>query len=306
MNLSVVIPNYEGGDLLSKNLPKVLEELENYKEGKVEVIVVDDCSTDNSVEVVKKHPSIKLIQNNKNSGFSITVNKGVSEAKGDVLLLLNTDVYPEKGFLLPLLQHFKDPQVFAVGCLDKSVEKDGVFLHGRGTGQWKRGFLFHQKGEIDKKDTLWVSGGSGAYRKSTWDTLEGLNELYSPFYWEDIDLSYRAQKAGFKVLFEPKSVVNHEHEKGAIKKKFSPFFVKTIAFRNQFFFVWTNLTDTNLLIQHFISLPYHFIKTLLNGDVAFHIGFLKALLKFGQVMKSRKKNKELSKLSDQEVVARYR
>ncbi len=223
MNVTIVIPNYNGEDVLRKNLPKVLSEVENYKDGKIEVIVVDDASTDSSESVISNFirsagsgqiSNLKFFKNNKNLGFSSTVNKGVGHAKGDIVILLNTDVYPEKGFLDPLLNNFKDKSVFAVGCMDKSIENGKVVLRGRGLGTWKRGFLVHKRGEVDARNTLWVSGGSGAFRKDIWNKLGGLNELYSPFYWEDIDLSYRAQKSGYKVIFEPKSVVFHEHEKG--------------------------------------------------------------------------------------------
>lgn len=306
MNISVVIPNYNGEELLSKNLPLLFQELSNYTKGRIEVIVVDDGSEDNSVNVIKKFPKVKLLINPKNVGFSQTVDKGVKEASGELILLLNTDVSPQKDFLDPLLTHFNDPKVFAVGCMDKSVEKNGeIVLRGRGMGSWKRGFLVHSRGEVDLNDTLWVSGGSGMFRKSIWEKLGGLNTLYNPFYWEDIDLSYRAQKSGYKVIFENKSVVLHEHEKGVIKKKFSPFRVKSIVYRNQFIFVWTNLTDFSLIIKHFLWLPYYFIKTILSLDFAFSIGFLNALFRFTKILKTRYNNKRLFILSDLEVTKKY-
>lgn len=306
MNVSVVIPNYNGEELLLKNLPELFNELNKYKKGEIEVIVVDDGSEDNSVNVIKRFSKVKLLINPKNVGFSQTVNKGVEEAKGELILLLNTDVLPQKDFLDPLLTHFNDPNVFAVGCMDKSVEKNGeIVLRGRGIGLWKRGFLVHSRGEVDSNDTLWVSGGSGMFRNSIWEKLGGLNTLYNPFYWEDIDLSYRAQKSGYKVIFENKSVVLHEHEKGIIKKKFSPFRVKSIVYRNQFIFVWTNLTDFNLVLKHFLWLPYYFIKTILSLDFAFTVGFLSALLRIPKILKTRYNNKRLFILSDLEVTKKY-
>jgi GT2 family glycosyltransferase len=305
MNLSVIIPNFNGGEILEKNLSKVLAQLKTYTAGKVELIVVDDGSEDNSLEVLNKFPQVEVYKNPKNMGFSFTVNKGVSFAKGDILLLLNTDVYPDNGFLTPLLEHFKDEKVFAVGCMDKSVEGKETILRGRGIGTWQRGFLVHARGEVDKSDTLWVSGGSGAFRKTIWDKLGGLNELYNPFYWEDIDLSYRGQKSGYKVLFEAESMVTHEHEKGAIKRKFSSFDVKVISYRNQFFFAWTNLTDVDLLIRHFIWLPYHFINTLIKGDFAFTLGFFRSLIYIPKVIKSRIDNKLVFIRKDREVVSLY-
>ncbi len=298
MNVSIVIPNYNGGEILGENLPKVLDAV-----GDAEIIVVDDASTDESLKRLNNFKTkVKVLKNEKNLGFSSTINKGVKEAKGEIVILLNTDVIPEKGFLAPLLSHFKDDKIFAVGCMDKSVEDDKIVLRGRGIGQWKRGFLAHSRGEVDKISTLWVNGGSGAFRKSIWEKLGGFNELYSPFYWEDIDLSYRAIKSGFKVLFEPKSIVIHEHEKGAIKITYSNFKVKTIAYRNQFIFVWKNVTDLNLQLLHLFWLPYFFIKALLRRDLAFFKGFFGAFILLPKIIESSLENQEMFVLKDSQVV----
>ena len=300
MDISIVIPNYNGAKLLEKNLPKVLEAVSSYKKGKVEIIIVDDASTDNSLDLAKDK-NVVILKNEKNLGFSSTVNKGVREATGDIVVLLNTDVYPQENFLEPLLKHFEDdssassgePNVFAVGCLDKSVEGEKIVERGRGLGEWKRGFLIHRRGEVDKTNTLWVSGGSGAFRKSIWDKLGGLNELYNPFYWEDIDLSYRALKSGYKIFFESKSIVFHEHEKGSIKE---------IAYRNQFIFVRENATDINLRFMYFIWLPYHFLKALLRRDWPFFIGYFKALVLMPKVIKSSLNYQKLFIFSDKQVI----
>ncbi|MBI5465532.1 glycosyltransferase family 2 protein [Candidatus Gottesmanbacteria bacterium] len=289
MRVSIVVPNYNSGEALLKNLPEVL------KTGADEVIVVDDDSTDNSVESIKyyvlsikygnKH--IKILENKKNLGFSSTVNRGMEEAGGEIVVLLNTDVIPEKNFLDPLISHFSDPKVFAVGCLDKSLENGKIVLRGRGLAKWGRGFLIHWRGEVNKSDTFWVSCGSGAFRKSLWEDLGGLDPLYNPFYWEDIDLSYRAQKAGYKIFFEPKSVVTHRHEEGVIRQKFSPFYIKMIAHRNQFVFAWKHMNKWDLWFSHFFWLPYHFIRALFSFNLAFWLGFLLALVKILRILKKK-------------------
>lgn len=311
MKISIVIPNYNGEELLRKNLPKLIEAVCNYKD--IEIIIVDDGSTDDSINIIQNSEfriqnsnlKLKIIQNEKNLGFSSTVNKGAKEAKGDILVLLNTDVVPEKDFLKPLMEHFNDESVFAVGCMDKSIENGKTVLRGRGIGKWKKGFLVHKRGEINKTNTLWVGGGSGAFRKLIWDRLGGLNQIYDPFYWEDIDLSYRALKSGYKVLFEPKSIVYHEHEKGAIRKKFSPFKIKTIAYRNQFIFVWENETDFDLQISHLLWLPYHLIKALLRRDLAFFLGFFKAFILLPKIIQSSFKAQKLFIKSDREVIKEF-
>lgn len=311
MNISVIVPNYNGESLLKKNLEKVFNECDSYKSGKTEVIVVDDGSVDNSVKVINELKSsrvnaLTLIENEKNLGFSPTVNRGVAAATGEIVILLNTDVYPEAGFLVPLLKHFTNMKVFAVGCLDRSIENRGVILRGRGLGEWRRGFLTHRKGEVNKANTLWVSGGSGAFRKSIWENLGGFNELYAPFYWEDIDLSYRALKSGYEVLFEPKSVVVHEHEKGSIKNKYSEFKIKTTAYRNQIIFVWENITDFSLQINHIVWLPYHFTKAFLNRDWAFPLGFLEAFILLPKIIKSKLSYKKLFVKKDKEILGNYK
>lgn len=309
MDISIIIPNYNGEELLKKNLPSVIDSVSNYH-GAIEIIVVDDCSTDHSIKSIKYYVSsskykdiqFKILQNEKNMGFSSTVDKGVKEATGDLVLLLNTDVIPERNFLNPLIKHFQDEKVFAIGCMDKSVESGKVILRGRGIGRWQRGFFVHSRGEIDKTDTLWVSCGSGIFRKSIWDKLGGLDTLYNPFYWEDIDLSYRAIKSGYKILFEPKSIVVHEHEKGSIKKKYSESEVKTIAYRNQFIFVWKNATDLDLQFLHIFWLPYHFLKAVFRKDIAFFKGLFYAFIRLPEIIAFRLKSKKYYVKTDKKIV----
>ncbi len=277
MTVSIVIPNYNGEALLRRHLSQVIVAV-----GKQcrEIIVVDDNSTDRSVQLVNSLINnkriIKLIKNQKNLGFASTVNRGVRAAKAEIIVLLNTDVYPEKGFLAPLLPHFSDPKVFAVGMMDKSVEGDKVVLRGRGVAQWQRGFYVHQRGEIDQSDTAWVAAGSGAFRKSTFLQLGGFSEIYNPFYWEDIDLSYRAVQAGYRLVFEPQSAVVHEHEQGAIKQKYSPRPVELIAYRNQFLFVWRN-ANLRQWLSHLFWLPYHLIFTTIKSRGLFLLAFFWAI-----------------------------
>lgn len=297
MDISIIIPNYNGEKILPKNLPHVLAAVKGYKKGKVEIIIPNDPSTDNSKIVIAEFIASlkgsgiigKTIDNIKKeeAGFSKNVDRGVSLATGDILILLNSDVSPHKDFLEPLLLHFSDDKVFAVGCMDESIEHGKTVMRGRAVAYWARGFLLHQAGTLDKTNTFWVSGGSGAFRKRVWDKLGGLDVLFNPFYWEDIDLSYRALKSGYKLIFEKKSVVVHEHEEGAIKTKFKAKYVQRIAYRNQFFFVWKNITDGGLLFSHIIWLPYHFVTAFMRKDWAFSQGFFLALVQLNGIEHSR-------------------
>ena len=311
MNISIVIPNYNGVEIMKKNLPYVLALLNEYKKGKKELIIVDDGSTkDDSVTFLQRFQEkysssdlpITILINMKNRGFSPTVNRGVEKAKGDVVILFNTDVRPEKDCLAPALKHFAREEVFAVGMMDKSKEDGKIVLRGRGVGRFERGFLMHNAGELDKTNTLWVSGGSGVFRKKIWDKLGGLNELYTPFYWEDVDLGYRSLKAGYTLVFEKESTVIHEHEEGAIKKDETKKKITSTAFRNQIFFMWLNITSPSLLLSHVVWLPYYFLKAIMSGDRAILSGIFQALCAIPKVLISRRKTVRLFTLPDLAVV----
>src|SRR5258706_2965814 len=294
LSVSIVIPNWNGVYLMEKHLQHVLDAAPN-----AQVVVADDMSSDGSVEYLKKNfPSIIVVERHRREGFAANVNAGVAKATGDIIILLNTDVEPEKGFLRPLLDHFHDANVFAVGCLEKSMEQGTTVLRGRGLAHWTKGYFIHTRAEVDAATTAWVSGGSGAFRKSMWDKLGGMDTLYNPFYWEDIDLSYRAQKAGWTTAFEAKSIVHHYHEEGKIKREYTPVDVKRIVYRNQFIFLWKNVTDVNILLAHALWTPIRLVQTLIGGDVLMLQGYLWALIKVPQILMHRQRQSRLYKKKD--------
>ncbi len=299
----IIIPNFNGRELLAQNLPQVLKEA---KSAGLPVFICDDGSCDDSIALVNRHfPSITVFRSLSNQGFSSIINNAILQVKLEIIVLLNSDVRPEENFLSPLLKHFSDPYVFAVGCMDKSREKNNVILRGRGIGTFSRGLFIHRRGEIHRTNTLWVSGGSGAFRRSMWLELGGFDRIFSPFYYEDIDLSYRAQKLGYKVLFEPQSVVIHEHRKGSINKFYTRKFIKIISYRNQFTFIWKNVTSRKIILEHFLWLPYHFLKAGLRFDSAFFQGFIQAFFQILIVLKKRNNLSHKWKKSDQDIVAPY-
>lgn len=297
LSVSIVIPNWNGVYLMEKHLRNVIKAAPA-----AEVVVADDMSSDGSVEYLKTNfPRVKIVRRTKREGFAANVNAGVAKATGDIVVLLNTDVEPEPGFLGPLTAHFSDPTVFAIGCLEISLEDGKEIMRGRGLAHWVKGYFIHKRGEVDKSDTAWVSGGSGAFRRSMWDTLGGMDTLYNPFYWEDIDLSYRARKSGWCTMFEAKSIVHHYHEEGKIKREFSAQDVKRIVYRNQYIFIWKNLTDSTILIAHVFWTPVRLVQAVLAGNLIMIQGFCMAFTRLGAILKQRRAQRSLYKISDRNV-----
>ena len=292
MAFSIIIPNWNGEKLLKNNLPAV------FKSGVDQVIVVDNGSEDGSVALLKnlqvQYPQLKTIFNQKNLGFARAVNQGVKEAKNEIVVLLNNDVVPEEDFLKPLAKDFEDEKVFAVSLNEPQWSW--------AKGKWVKGFIEHETGPKTKTPHLsfWANGGSGAFRKSIWLELGGLDEIFAPFYWEDIDLSYRAWKRGFKILWEPQSVVHHQHET-TIGLRFNQKYVDLISQRNQLLFIWKNTTDFRMLLVH-----KAFLWKKLLTQPGYFKPFLAAWFRFPLVFPRWLKEFKEKKVSDEQIFKQFR
>jgi len=297
MRVSVVIPNWNGKALLEKNLPILLQAFANKKNNITEIIIVDDKSSDDSVSFLKKNYSnkIKLTCHKVNRGFSSAVNTGFRAAKNPLVCLLNTDVLPEANFLESVQEHFKNSKVF------------GVSLHEKGyayaVGKFQNGYIVHEPGKTLTKAhaTFWVSGGSGIFRRQIWMKLGGLDEkIFSPFYWEDVDLGYRALKRGYQLLWDPNANVIHKHESVINSNNFKKRKVSLIKERNHLLLNWKNLTSSNLLKKHRSGVLRRIIR---------HPGYIKvvlaALMKYPTIVIARRKEKKEEVVSDEAVLSSF-
>ncbi|MCX8009391.1 MAG: hypothetical protein N3A54_06900, partial [Patescibacteria group bacterium] len=186
----------------------------------------------------------------------------------------------------------------------KSVEHGKIVCRGRGVAFWKKGMFLHKRGEIDKFDTAWVSGGSGAFRRTYWIELGGMDERFNPFYWEDIDLSYRARKSGFILLFEPKSVVIHKHEEGVIKQMMTKRYVQRIAYRNQLLCIWKNITDLSYILEHIFYLHVRLFQSFFKHDNSFIRAYVDALFFLPSTIRERNKVRKMFILKDKNILKR--
>ena len=294
MKASIIIPNFNGERLLANNLPLVIKALENRENNILEIIIVDDGSWDGSVKLIKDaFPQVVLIKHTQNRGFSAAVNTGARAAKGDLLVLLNSDVIPSSDLLVSTAKHFSDSSVFAVSMHEKG--------YGWAKGTFADGYVGLAMGEesLEPSESFYVSGGSGVFRRSLWMELGGMDEkLLSPFYWEDIDLCYRAIKRGYRVLWEPESQVTHKHE--STISKLSKSYVGRVKERNQLLFIWKNITSKNLIRKHYAGL----LKRLLR-----HPGYIRVIImalgRLGVVHKARQKEIKESKVSDEAIFGRF-
>jgi len=255
MDVSIVIVCWNGRDLLKKNLPTVIKSSHNSKNQIREILVIDDGSTDDSVVFLKEnYPQIKLVEHKKNFGYAAGCNTGVKEAIGDLVVILNLDVAPSADFLEHALPHFEDKKVFAVSF------NEGKF--GPGKLEWQDGFLQIIPTQVVNQTSLtdWPSGGSSIFKKEIWQKLGGMDNLFLPFYFEDMDLGIRARKGGYQCLWEPKSEVIHHHEASINPQNFSQEYIDSIKQRNHLLLTWKNLDSKKILIRHFFGLLKRILK----------------------------------------------
>ena len=291
--ISAIIPVYKKTDTFLKNLKINYQYLKE-----TEIIIVND-DPDASIKSLLQDYKLKLIENTKNLGFGGAINKGVRSSSNNYIFLLNSDVVLRNDLFKNSIKLFdKEKKLFAIGFAQ--TEKDNQVV-GKNSIYWKNGFFRHKKApNIFFGKTAWAEGGSSIFSKEKFLELGGFDQLYSPFYWEDVDISYRAWKKGYKVLFDPSILVEHHHE-STISTYFSSKTIKKISYRNQLIFIWKNITDFKLIISHYLLLIPNIIILLLKGEFEFISGFLSALSKINKIYKQRKGQIKSYLLTDQEV-----
>jgi GT2 family glycosyltransferase len=294
--ISVVIPVYKNTEQLVENLRQKLPFFKG-----CEVILVNDDPSKSIKKELSEFKEIILHENDKNLGFGQNVNKGVSFATHPYILLLNTDVVLHDDSFKTALTHFeKDKELFGVSFAQK--ERDGRTV-GKNLILWSRGMYLHRKAyDLSSGKNGWAEGGTALIDKKKFHNLGGFDSLYTPFYWEDIDISYRAWKAGYTVLYDNEVVMDHHHE-GTTGKYFMKDTTKRTAYRNQLIFIWKNITDRDLLTQHLLLLlPNLVYYVLLKKDIIFLQGFFEAVKRLGEVLKHRATQIKQYTKTDKEVL----
>ena len=266
-SVSIIIPNWNGADLLQAYLPSVLKAQANYR-GKVEVLVVDDASTDNSVNLLQQDfPGIRAVVHEHNRGFGQACWSGARAAENPVLIFLNSDVKVDSDFIDPLVNCLADPTTFAASPLifDGNGKLSNVTISipyfRRGKIRYKTFaphlLLSNASSLPNPWFTLFPIGAAFAVDRVRFLELQGFDDLFNPFYYEDTDLGFRAWRRGWYCIVVPQSRVTHYHDAGTIGRSFKQFKVRAIRKRNRLFYLWKNLTTARLLRQHLL---FHLLR----------------------------------------------
>lgn len=224
MDLSIIILSFNTRDITDECLARLQSSVvrcQTRLKNKIEVIVLDNASTDGSIEMIeKKHSWIKLIKSRENTGFAKGNNIAINKSKNPFVLFLNSDCFVEEDTLERSLAYFKNQNCDALGI--KLTYANGSFQPSAGnlpnpvnTILWIFGIAnsFHPKNKVffaKERQVGWVTGAFLMIKRQVWEKTGGFDEKIF-MYMDEVDLCKRINIAGFKICFTPDIVVTHLH-----------------------------------------------------------------------------------------------
>ncbi len=305
--LSIIIANWNGIAFLQRCLSATL--LSAQASGcETEVLLIDDASTDGSAEqAARDFPSLHVLRNIENSGFGATCNRGARQAQGDILIFVNNDLVPREPMVAELTAPLlADDQLFAVS--GKTVEWDGhTPNHVNMAASMQDGqFTLTFDDATTLSPTMFVQGGCCAMRRDRFLDFGGFHPIFSPGYWEDYDISYRALKSGWRNLYNPKAVGNHLGQ-GSMVRAHGARSIAITRQRNREFFQWLNFTDEAFIQSITASLPTRVASAFAEaGEGRLWLrGWMKALAAWPEVEKERRNRTLNLKRSDSDIFAEF-
>ena len=296
--VTFIVPTYNQRDLMDECIPALLSEAgRDHK-----VLVVDDASTDATAEHVRQaYRRVTVLRLERNQGFAGAVSAGVAVCDTPLFALINSDVQVRPGFLDRILPHFGSEDVFAV-CARIELP-DGSQMETGSVAPSFSGILEpHHLPSAGSGPILFAGGASSVFHKARYQALGGFDGIYHPFYWEDIDLGYRAWRRGWRSLFEPTASVLHQR-RATIGSHYGDAYANETFLRNAVIFVWKNVRARALLTQHLVYVCARVTREVLNGESGMCRAVLRALPRCPRALLGRRHCRRRGDLADGDILA---
>lgn len=262
MEVSVIIPNYNGANFIRE----CIESLKEQSYTDFEIIVVDNDSKDGSADLVEREfPEVRLKRLDQNYGFSRAVNEGLRMSEAPFVLLLNSDTKADPGFVGALAAAIRgDERIFSVASkmiqmkhpdkLDGAGDLYSAFgwAYARGKGRSSAGYTKSAK-------VFAACGGAAIYRRSILDEIGWFDEFHFA-YLEDTDIGYRARIMGYKNVYCPDAKVCHAGS-GVTGSRYNDFKIR-ISARNNMYVIMKNMPVLQMILNLPFLLPGFAIKAL--------------------------------------------
>lgn len=277
MKVTVIIPNYNGKHFMQP----CLRSLEKQTCMDFQILVVDNCSTDGSLEYMAEYyPDIEVLALDKNYGFSRAVNVGIRHASTPYVILLNNDTTVEEHYIEEMIRAIeRSPRIFSVSSkmiqmyhpdlIDSAGDLYTLMGWGvcRGTGRPVTNYT-----EAD--DIFTACAGAAIYRRSVFLEIGFFDEAHFA-YLEDIDIGYRARIYGYRNTYCPTALVHHVGS-GTSGSKYNSFKVKLSA-RNSIWLNYKNMPLLQLLLNALPLLLGYLVKAMFFFKIGFGKDYLSGL-----------------------------
>lgn len=250
--VSIMFPNFNGGSEPLDCLASI--ERLNYPKGKIEIIVIDNNSTDSSdIQIKRRFPKVKLIKNDENLGFAKAINQGIKASHGQYILISNDDVVFEKNSLKILINDLiSDKSIGIIGGKIYSKEnKNRVISNGYMFNEWT-GNIHPLKDQDIMAEPHWIQGCALLIHKKLLKKAGFLDSGFNHFF-EDLDLCMQVRKLGFKIIYTPDAIFWHGNSVSANKDLSQKYYY---WYRNKIRFILKNLPIYNILSILFIQMLF--------------------------------------------------
>lgn len=298
-DVTFIVPSYNQRHLMDFCLPSLLAEAgERHR-----VLVVDDASTDDTAEYLRaRYPQVGLLRLERNRGFGGAVKAGIAASRTPLFALINTDVQVRPGFLAAILPHFDGADTFAV-CSRIELPNGSQMETGNVAPAFSGIVEPYHVPPTEAGSILYAGGASSVFHRARYDALGGMETMYRPLYWEDIELGYRAWRRGWRSLFEPGASVFHKR-RAWIGQRFGDTYANESFLRNALLFTWKNVRDRGMLAQHFAYVCARLAREVSRGEGTMCRALLRALPMCAWVLMKRWAARRRGDLGDREILER--
>lgn len=280
--ISIIFPNYNGKNDSLACLQSI--SLLSYPQQDIETIMVDNASTDGSIEAIEKHfPDVEIIPLKKNVGFAAAVNEGIRVSTGNYIFIINNDIIFDKEFLTVLVDYMeKNPEVgIAGGKIYYQVPKNKILFCGTKFNPWL-GSIHRLPNPNRTKESEWIQGCAMLIKRLVIEKVGLFDEEFF-FSFEDQDFCRRAKRAGFKISYYPTAIAWHKEgatidREGFIKKNIE-------LYKSKFRYIFKHSSPpqiiSSLLVQFFVVPLYRklILKDKYFAIFPIFIGFFKSFKK---------------------------
>lgn len=295
---SLIVLNYNQRELLLACVASLIEAAGPDDE----VIVVDNGSSDGSADAVReRYPSVRLVCLPSNR-YIFGLNDGLAVAQGRYVAFCNNDMIVDPGFVEEAVACFTADDIFAVCArvFDRHGKDQGTLT----AGEWAHGLLVYRplSHRPEVTSCFFAVGGQSLYRR---DLLVGavgsIDELLWPMYHEDIELSYRAWRCGYRIVYAPRSVAHHLGGQTS-KKVFRPWELRAFVRQNELLTVWKDVDDVRMLLEHAVWLLPRLVAAVARRDRGTVVGYGRAFRRLPAALHARRAGRPVFRQSDRAVL----